>query len=329
MTATLTREDYLWCFRTMTAVRRFEETVVDFFGRSMVRGSTHVYLGEEAIAAGVCRALRPDDYVLSTHRGHGHCIAKGADMGRMMAEVLGRATGYCQGKGGSMHIADFDLNMLGANGVVGGSIPIAVGVGLAIKQQGLDRVAVCFFGDGASNQGIFHEAMNMVSLWRLPVVYVCENNRYAVSTHVRRSTAIEDISVRAAGYGMPGVTVDGDDLDAVYEAAAQGVERARSESMPTLIECKTYRWEGHMVGDRQLYRTREEVESFKQRDPLVRLRTSILEHGVAQEADLSAIESEVEAELQQAIDFAVNSPPSDPATAADDVYVDYGAQPWT
>jgi TPP-dependent pyruvate/acetoin dehydrogenase alpha subunit len=247
----------------------------------------------------------------------------------MLAEVLGRATGYCHGKGGSMHIADFDLNMLGANGVVGGSIPIAVGVGLAIKQQGLDRIAVCFFGDGASNQGIFHEAMNMVSLWRLPVVYVCENNRYAVSTHVRRSTAIEDISVRAAGYGMPGVTVDGDDLDAVYEAAAQAVERARSESMPTLIECKTYRWEGHMVGDRQLYRTREEVESFKQRDPLVRLRTSILERGVAQEADLSAIESEVEAELQQAIDFAVNSPPPDPATAAADVYVDYGAQPWT
>jgi len=314
----------------MTAIRRFEETVVEFFGRAMVRGSTHVYLGEEAIAAGACRALRADDYVLSTHRGHGHCIAKGADMARMLAEVLGRATGYCKGKGGSMHIADFDLNMLGANGVVGGSIPIAVGVGLAIKQQGLDRVALCFFGDGASNQGIFHEAMNMVSLWRLPVIYVCENNMYAVSTHVRRSTAIENISTRAAGYGMPGVTVDGDDLDEVHQAIAEAVARARSESMPSLIECKTYRWEGHMVGDRQLYRSREEVEAHKQHDPLLRLRAKVLERDIASEQELAAIEEEVEAELQRAIDFAVNSPAPDPAAATEDVYVRYGAsEPWT
>ena len=328
MTPTLTRDDYLWCFRTMTAIRRFEETVVEFFGRAMVRGSTHVYLGEEAIAAGACRALRADDYVLSTHRGHGHCIAKGADMARMLAEVLGRATGYCKGKGGSMHIADFDLNMLGANGVVGGSIPIAVGVGLAIKQQGLDRVALCFFGDGASNQGIFHEAMNMVSLWRLPVIYVCENNMYAVSTHVRRSTAIENISIRAAGYGMPGVTVDGDDLDEVHQAMAEAVARARAESIPSLIECKTYRWEGHMVGDRELYRTREEVEAYKQHDPLLRLRAKMLERGAASEQELAAIEEEVEAELQRAIEFATNSPAPDPSTATEDVYVHYGDREW-
>jgi TPP-dependent pyruvate/acetoin dehydrogenase alpha subunit len=323
VTHTLNRDDYLWCFRTMTAIRRFEQSVVEFFGRSMVRGSTHVYLGEEAVATGACRALRPDDYVLSTHRGHGHCIAKGADMGRMMAEVLGRATGYCQGKGGSMHIADFDLNMLGANGIVGGSIPIAVGVGLAIKQQGLDRVAVCFFGDGAGNQGVFHEAMNMVSLWRLPVIYICENNLYAVSTHVRRSTAVEDISVRAAGYGMPGVTVDGNDLDAVHQAVAEAVERARSESQPSLIECKTCRWEGHMVGDRELYRTREEVEGYRQCDSLARLRAKLVSRGAASDDELAAIEGEVEAELQQAIEFAVNSPAPEPETATEGVYVSY------
>ena len=254
-------------YASMYKIRRFEQEAVKLFHNKELPGWLHSYIGEEAVAVGVCASLNRDDYITSTHRGHGHCIAKGADLKRMMAELYGKETGYCKGKGGSMHIADFSIGILGANGIVGGGIPIATGTALASQYLEDGRVTVCFFGDGASNQGGFHESLNLASLWKLPVVYVCENNLYAETTPQADHQPIRDIADRAKSYNMPGVIVDGNDVFAVYEKANKAVERARAGRGPTLIECKTYRYRGHWEGDPEVYRTKEEVKEWKKRSP--------------------------------------------------------------
>ncbi|MDH5441859.1 MAG: thiamine pyrophosphate-dependent dehydrogenase E1 component subunit alpha, partial [Candidatus Bathyarchaeota archaeon] len=246
----------------MLEIRRFEEKVWDLFGRNLIPGTLHLYIGEEATAVGVCVNLRVDDYITSTHRGHGHCIAKEARLEPMMAELLGKKTGYCKGKGGSMHVADASVGILGATAVVGSGIPIAVGAGLSCKMRKTDQVVACFFGDGASNNGTFHESLNMAAIWKLPIVFVCENNLYAMGTRISNVTAIDNIAQRAIAYGMPGVTVDGNDAVAVFQAARGAVERARKGEGPTLLECQTYRHKGHSRFDPATYRPQEEVEEW-------------------------------------------------------------------
>jgi len=277
LTINLPREKLVEMYRKMFEIRSFEEKVFELYAQNMVPGTIHLYAGEEAVAVGVCSNLRKDDYITSTHRGHGHCIAKGADPKRIMAEILGKKTGYCKGKGGSMHIADFKVGMLGATAVVGAGIPIAMGAGLSIKLRGTDQVVACFFGEGASNQGTFHEGINMAAIWKLPVIFVCENNLYAMGTRQSRVMLIENIADRAASYGIPGVTVDGNDVLAVYEAAREAVERARRGEGPTLIECKTYRHKGHSRVDPAKYRPKEEVEEWLRKDPIKRLREKLLQ----------------------------------------------------
>ena len=240
----------------MHLIRKFEETAEQSYMRGLVHGTMHLSIGQEASAVGATLHLVPDDYILSTHRGHGHCIAKGADVARMLAEFFGKETGYCRGRGGSMHIADIDTGNLGANGIVGGGLPIAVGVGMGIRAQRQARVCMVFFGDGAANEGAFHESLNMASIWKLPIVFLCENNKYGMSMDVARAMAVPNVADRAAAYAMPGATVDGNDLPAVAAAAREAIERARAGLGPSLLECKTYRWRGHSKSDRNLYRTR-------------------------------------------------------------------------
>lgn len=313
------KERARWIYETMNRIRYFEQKAVTLFEENKLRGSVHLYIGEEAVAAGVCANLTPEDYITSTHRGHGHCIAKGARLDLAMAELMGRATGYCKGRSGSMHIADFSKGNLGANAIVGGGIPIAVGAALSAKMQKQDRVAVSFFGDGASNEGTFHEALNMASLWKLPIVFVCENNGYGISVPAWQSTSVEDISVRAAGYNMPGVTVDGNDVEAVDAAFRLALDRAKAGEGPTLIECKTYRWLGHWTGDPQVYRTREEVESWKAKCPIKRYRAALLTQGFT-EKELDDMEEAARKEADEAAEFALNSPEPDPAHVLDDVF---------
>ena len=275
----LDKKTCLWIYTKMWEIRDFEETAWTLFTENKLRGSVHLYTGEEAVAAAVCSQLSDDDYIASTHRGHGHCIAKGAQLDRALAELMGKATGYCKGRSGSMHIADFSKGNLGANAIVGGGIPIAVGGGLAIKMQNRQNVSVAFFGDGASNQGTFHEAINLAAVWKLPVIFICENNQYGMTVPVWQSTSVENISDRAAGYGISGETVDGNDAAAVFDAFARAKMRALSGEGPTILECKTYRWRGHWTGDPEPYRTRKEVEDWKQnKDPIVRFRSYLLEH---------------------------------------------------
>lgn len=308
-------------YRTMITIRFFEQTVEEHFLAGEIPGFVHLYIGEEAIATGVCANLTPDDYIASTHRGHGHSIAKGADVSRMMAEIFGRKTGYCKGKGGSMHIADFSVGMLGANGVVGGSFSIATGAALAAKMLEQKRVAVAFFGDGASNRGTFHESANLASTWKLPVIFLCENNQYASTTPYRSSTSVEDIADRARGYGMPGVVVDGNDVFAVYEAAKAAVERARGGGGPSLVEAKTYRIKGHFVGDPELYRSKEEVqEIFAKTDPISRFERQVSSEGSLSREKLDAIKLEVQELIDKALAFAKESPEPDPSELFSDVY---------
>lgn len=319
------KEQLLDFYRTMYTIRRFEENVNNLFLAGEIPGFVHLYIGEEAIATGMMANLSPKDYITSTHRGHGHTIAKGADLNRMMAEIFGKSTGYCKGKGGSMHIADFSIGMLGANGVVGGGYNLAVGAGLAAKLSGTDQVSVCFFGDGASNRGTFHEGMNMAAAWKLPVVFVCENNQWASTTPYRTTTSVENISDRAIGYGIPGVVVDGNDVFAVYEAAQAAVERARDGGGPTLLEAKTYRIKGHFVGDPEMYRTKEEVqEQFDSNDPLKNFKQAVLTTSSLTEKDLEEIEAKVEAAIEAAIDFARQSPYPQPTELFEDLYVEGG-----
>lgn len=295
-------------YRKMLLIRRFEEQVDNFFAKGMIHGTTHLYIGEEAVAVGACAAIEPEDYITSTHRGHGHCIAKGGDIKLMMAELMGKATGYCQGKGGSMHIADLNIGILGANGIVAGGIPIAVGAALALKMQRRKEVVLCFFGDGALAQGAFHEAANLAGLWKLPVIFICENNQYGMSLAVRKALACQDISIWGQSYGMPGIRVDGNDVEAVMEAVKEAVARARQGEGPSLVECVTYRWRGHSKSDANRYRTKEEIEQWKERCPLKRWRNKLLERNLFTEEELKAIEKAVEEEIALAIAFAQESP---------------------
>jgi TPP-dependent pyruvate/acetoin dehydrogenase alpha subunit len=315
-------QQLLAMYRTMATIRHFDQRAVEEFHAGNIPGVVHAYIGQEAVAVGVCTALRRDDKIVSTHRGHGHTIAKGADINLMMAELFGRSNGYCHGKGGSMHIADFGVGMLGANGIVGAGLPIATGAALAAQLEHRDRVAVAFFGDGASNEGAFHGSLNLASIWKLPVIFVCENNRWAVSVPAAYALSVEDVSARAAGYNMPGITVDGTDVLAVYEAAAQAVERARAGAGPTLIECKTHRWRIHAEqrGNPRDPRPQTEVTMGRQRDPLASFGTSLLEQEVATQASLRQIDREAQAAVEAAISFAKSSPLPTPEDALRDVF---------
>ena len=318
---TLEKGKMIEVYRKMLEIRRFEEKVYDLYGENLVPGTIHLYAGQEAVAAGVCANLRSDDYITSTHRGHGHCIAKGAQLKRVMAEILGKKTGYCSGKGGSMHIADFSIGMLGATAVVGAGLPIAAGAGLSIRLRKTDQVVACFFGEGASNQGTFHEGINMAAIWKLPVLFVCENNLYAMGTRQSIVMAIENVADRATAYGIPGVVVDGNDVMAVYEAAREAVERARSGKGPTLMECKTYRHKGHSRFDPAAYRPKEEVEEWLKREPITRFRARLLEMKTLTEEEADKIEQEVVVAIEEAVRFALESPYPAPEEALEHVYI--------
>lgn len=310
-------------YTKMVQIRSFEDAASKGFAAGKMPGFVHLYAGEEAVAVGVCAHLSDRDYITSTHRGHGHCIAKGVDIEGMVAELMGKETGLCKGKGGSMHIADVDKGMLGANGIVGGGFPLAAGAALTAKTLGTGGVAVCFFGDGASNQGTFHEALNLASIWKLPVVFVCENNGFAEATPVSYHCSASDIANRATAYEIPGVVVDGLDLFAVYEVAGEAIARARRGEGPSLIEAKTYRYYGHFEGDTVLYRTKEELESYRSRDPIAMVRRSLLEHTVAIESELDAINDQVKAQIDRAWEHAEEAPFPRPEEALQDVYVRY------
>lgn len=295
---------------TMWQIRRFEEAVDDLFARGLMHGTMHLSIGQEAVATGTCLALQREDQITSTHRGHGHCIAKGANLDRMMAELLAKETGYCRGRGGSMHIADVETGNLGANGIVGGGIPIAAGAALAQRLRGTQNVAVSFFGDGATNEGAFHEGINLASIWDLPAVFVCENNHYGMSMSSALSMSVKQVSDRAAAYGIPGVTVDGNDVQAVYDVISEAVARARAGEGPTLVEAVTYRHKGHSKSDQNLYRTREEIDEWRAKDPIGRLESALLEAKTLTQADIDAVKNEVRDAIRAAIRAGNDAPPS-------------------
>lgn len=309
-------------YKTMKRIREFESKAMELFGEGHIPGFVHLYMGEEAVATGVCSNLNEDDYITSTHRGHGHIVAKGGDLKYMMAELFGKATGYCKGKGGSMHIADATKGILGANGIVGAGHNIAVGAGLSAKYRGTGQVCVCFFGDGSTNQGTFHESLNMASIWKLPVIFVCENNLYGISMHQSRHQAIQDVADRAVAYNMPGVVVDGNDIFAVYEAANEAINRARNGQGPTLIECKTYRHRGHFEGDPTTYRDPEEVREWLNKDPIHRLFEYMIENNISTEEEIQRINEEVNKEIDEAVRFAEESPYPPLESAVEDIYTD-------
>jgi pyruvate dehydrogenase E1 component alpha subunit len=311
-------------YKKMIEIRLFEEKIQDLYARGSIPGSVHLYIGQEAVAAGVCAHLEKEDYITSTHRGHGHLIAKGADLRYMMAELFGRKTGYCKGKGGSMHIADFDLGILGSNGIAGGGIPIAVGAALSSKMRGTDQVTICFFGDGASNNGTFHESLNFASVHRLPVVFICENNLYGISVSQKQHQAIKDISIRSVAYNMPGMTIDGNDVLAVYQTSGKAIHLARGGEGPTLVECKTYRWRGHYEGDPnqgRRYRTLEEIQAWMKKCPIKRFEAKLVKEKVLNKKKMMAIWKEVEKKIEEAVAFANQSPFPDPNDIFEDVYV--------
>ena len=321
----LSIDDLLALYRSMVRIRTFENRAIELFKEGAVKGSAHSYVGEEAIAAGVALSLGADDFVTSYHRGHGHCLVKGADMRRMMAELLGRADGYCGGLGGSMHIADLSLNILGSNGIVGAGIGLALGAALSTKLDGTDRVGIAFFGDGASNEGLFHEALNMAAIWKLPVVFVCENNKYGMSTSIHRSTSVKSIAVRARGYDIPGVSVDGNDVSAVAGAVEAAVARARAGDGPSLIENVTYRWRGHSKSDRNRYRTREEIADWMEKDPIPRFAADLIQHGIMTAAEVDALDAETARTIAEAIEYARNGPDPKVSDLARDVYTEVPA----
>jgi pyruvate dehydrogenase E1 component alpha subunit len=317
----LDKDTLLHLYETMVTIRVFEDRVKEEFAKGRIPGFVHLYAGEEAVATGVCTQLRLDDKITSTHRGHGHCIAKGCDVNGMMAEIFGKADGLCKGKGGSMHIADVSKGMLGANGIVGGGPPLACGAALTAQVLGTDQVCVCFFGDGAAEQGTFHEAMNLASIWKLPVVFVAENNGFAESTPVSYHCAIENISDRAASYGIPGASIDGMDVFAVYEAAQQAIQRARKGQGPSLIECKTYRYNGHFEGDQQLYKTDALQQSMKERDAIQAFRALTTQQGLLTYEELDAIDAKVKQSIEDAVAFADRSPYPELSEITTDVYL--------
>ncbi|MBM3705044.1 MAG: thiamine pyrophosphate-dependent dehydrogenase E1 component subunit alpha [Actinobacteria bacterium] len=307
--ADLTREQKIEMLNTIIKIRRFEEKTIQLYQVAKIWGYLHPYIGEEAVAAGTCAALEKGDYIVSTHRGHGHSIAKGADINRMMAELLGKATGYCKGRGGSMHIADTELGMLGANGIVGGGIPISAGAGFSCRMEGKGRVTVCFFSDGAANNGVFHESLNMAAIFKLPVIYMCENNMYAISMSSCESISCRDIANRAASYDIPGVIVDGSDPEAVYKVVKKAVQRARKSEGPSLIEAKTYRFGGHHPNDPAEYRDKKEVEYYKtEKDPVINYKERILKDKILTKKEIEEIEKKVRAEVEDSVEFAEKSP---------------------
>ncbi|PPR20878.1 MAG: Acetoin:2,6-dichlorophenolindophenol oxidoreductase subunit alpha [Alphaproteobacteria bacterium MarineAlpha10_Bin3] len=310
--------------RQMQTIRRFEERASDDYHAGDIYGVVHCYIGEEAVAVGVCAALTNEDKIIGTHRGHGHCIAKGADLKRMMAELYGREAGYCKGKGGSMHIADFSIGMLGANGIVAGGIPIVTGAGLAAQMDGQGRVAVSFFGDGASNAGPFHESLNIAAKWKLPMLYVCENNLHSAQTPASQTLSVEDIAARAHGYGIPGVIVDGNDVLAVHEVALEAVARARAGDGPTLIECKTYRWRAHTERPNQPdSRSEEEIAKWMKKDPIARLVDHLkTQQGQFSDAEWEAMDAEILQSIEAAVTFSKASPFPAPEAALADLYAD-------
>jgi TPP-dependent pyruvate/acetoin dehydrogenase alpha subunit len=309
-------------YRQLVRIRRFEEQVNELYRGAKMPGLAHLYIGEEAVAVGICEALRRDDYITSTHRGHGHCLAKGASADRMYAELLGKEAGYCRGKGGSMHIADHENGNLGANAIVGGSSGIATGAALSAKMRGSDQVAACFFGEGALGQGLLYEVMNMASLWKLPVIYVCENNLYNEYTHYKETTA-GDVLGRARAFGIAAEEVDGQDAAAVYEAASRAVARARAGEGPSFLLCATYRYHGHHVGDvdRRYYRSEEEETAWRsERDPIALLEARLLGAGAADEAELARIGVEAEAEIASGVEFGIAAPYPDASEVSQHVY---------
>ncbi len=306
----------------MLKIRAFETVAMNSFAEGKIPGFVHLYIGEEAIASGVCENLKDSDYITSTHRGHGHIIAKGGDLKYMMAELFGKSTGYCKGKGGSMHIADATKGILGANGIVGAGHDIVVGAGMSAQYRGTDQVAICFFGDASTNQGTFHESLNMASVWKLPVVYVCENNGYGISVSQKRHQNIKNVADRAKAYGIPGVTVDGNDPVAVYEASKTAVERARNGEGPTLIECKTYRQRGHFEGDAANYKPKEEQEEWLKKDPIPRFEKYLVENNIASEDELKKVQKSVDDQIKEAVEFADKSPEPELNSVFEDVYTD-------
>ena len=300
-------EEWFTLYEKMVRIRQFENEVEKNVQRGHLHGTTHLYNGQEAVAVGVCSALQNGDYISSTHRGHGHAIAMGADIHKMMAEMFGKITGYSKGKGGSMHIADIEEGNLGSNGVVGGGIPIAVGAGLSMQMQQKNNVVACFFGDGAINEGSFHEALNMASIWQVPVIFICENNMYGMSSAIGDMTNIDQLSERALAYGIPGVTIDGNDVLVVKETMERAVERARNGAGPTFIEAKTYRFKGHSKSDKQLYRMEEEVEAYKKRDPIIQLEQKLLGAAIDATDRIKAIQRTVQREVEAATEFATVS----------------------
>lgn len=316
----LTKEDKLEMLYRMMLIRGFEEKVEELFSLNLIHGSTHLYIGQEATAVGACKAINKDDYITSTHRGHGHCIAKGGDVKYMMAELLGRKTGYCKGKGGSMHIADMNIGILGANGVVGGGIPIATGAGLSIKMRGTKQVVICFFGDGAVNQGSFHESLNLASIWDLPVIYIIENNLYGMSMAVNKAVKIERLADRAKAYNIPGIVMDGNDVIAVYDTVSEAVEKVRNGGGPILIESLTYRWRGHSRSDARAYRTREEEAEWREKCPIKRFKERLIAEGLLSEEGFKELQKKVDDDLNNAVEFAKASPFPDPEDLLSDVY---------
>lgn len=313
-------EKLLGMFASMLRIRLFEERVVKEFAAGKIPGAAHLYIGQEAVAVGACAQLRPDDYIVSTHRGHGHLIAKGGRTDLMMAEIFGKRTGYNKGKGGSMHIADPEIGILGANAIVGAGIPIAAGAALSAKMRGTDQVALCFFGDGATNTSRFHEGLNLAAIWDLPVIYVIENNLYAETTHISRACKLSRLSERAKAYGIPGETIDGNDVLEVYETVGRAVERARKGGGPSLIECLTYRYRGHFEGDPQLYKTKEEAEEWMGKDPIERFKKRLFEIGVLDKEGAERIEDQIRQEIERAVRFAEESPYPEPHEALEDVF---------
>ncbi len=319
----LSNEKLLWIYERMRLIRAFEEQVHEDFAAGKIPGFVHLYAGEEAVAVGVCANLADEDFITSTHRGHGHCIAKGVDIGPMMAEIHGKSGGACKGKGGSMHIADMSKGMLGANGIVGGGPPLACGAGLMAKVKGIDAVTVCFFGDGASNQGTTLEGINLAGVWKLPILFVCENNRYAETTAAEYSVSGSDIAARASGFGMPSAAVDGQDVFAIYEAASEALNRARRGQGPSFIEAQTYRYYGHFEGDAITYRTDEELERHRSKDCIDQFRKTVVDQGLLTEAELNAVDERAKETIEEASRFAEESPLPNPTDTLTDVYAGF------
>ena len=318
----LSKEFLATLFKEMLKIRYFENKVVELYSNGTMPGLAHLYIGEEAVAVGVCSALKEHDFVASTHRGHGHVIARGADLNRMMAEILGKKTGYCKGKGGSMHIIDMQKGLLGANGIVAAGIPIATGAGYSAKYRNTDQVSVAFFGDAASNHGNFHESINMAAAWKLPVVYVCENNLYGISVDIRKVTNTENVADRACAYNIPGHIVDGNDVLAVYKTSQEAVERARKGLGPTLIECKTYRHKGHHLADPGLvYRPEKERNEWLEKCPIKCFKEKLIMEKMFSEDEISSFEREVKKLIEEAADYAIKSPLPEKNEAYDDVFL--------